>query len=110
MANYKLNDSDIDYLKTLLPATVEDEFFSYLKSINCDHITIHSVPEGTVVFPLLPLLRLEGPIAILQLLETPLLNLVNFATLVTTNAARHRICAGYDKTLIEFGLRRAQGF
>ncbi|KAL4349845.1 hypothetical protein AHAS_Ahas10G0082700 [Arachis hypogaea] len=53
-------------------------------------------------------MRVEGPIAVVQLLETPFVNLINYASLVTTNAARHRFVAGKSKTLLEFGLRRAQ--
>ena len=64
---------------------------------------------GSVVFPRLPLLRVEGPILKAQLLETTLLTLTNFASLVTTHAARFRATTGPDKILHEFGLRRAQG-
>ena len=61
------------------------------------------------MFPRIPLIRIEGPILETQLLETTLLTFVNYASLVATNAARFRSATGPGKTLLEFGLRRAQG-
>jgi nicotinic acid phosphoribosyltransferase len=63
-----------------------------------------------ICFPRQPLLRIEGPLAIGQLLETTLLNLVNFPSLIATNAARMRLVAGPAKTLLEFGLRYLTDF
>ena len=66
------------------------------------------MPEGTAVFPREPLVRVRGPIAQCQIVETALLNCINFQTLVATKAARVCLAAGNDR-VIEFGLRRAQG-
>ncbi len=71
--------SDISYLQTILPPTTEQEFFSYLRNLNANDVIMYAVPEGSVVFPKVPLLRIEGPLPIVQLLETTLLTLVNYA-------------------------------
>jgi nicotinate phosphoribosyltransferase len=82
-------------------------FLDYLRDLRltCD---IDAMPEGTLVFPNEPLIRVCGPIAQSQLLETALLNILNFESLIATKAAR--IClAAENAPVIEFGLRRAQG-
>ena len=62
-----------------------------------------------MVFANEPVLTLEGRFALLQLLETPILNLINFSSLVTTNASRMYLASGPEVSCVEFGLRRAQG-
>ncbi|KAG4115195.1 hypothetical protein ERO13_D12G070200v2 [Gossypium hirsutum] len=109
IANFKLTEEEVSFIHKSLPGSCEEGFLNYLREIDCSDVEVYAISEGTVVFPKVPLLRLEGPVAVVQLLETPVLNLVNFASLVTTNAARHRLVAGQSKMLFEFGLRRAQG-
>ncbi|KAI4314978.1 hypothetical protein L6164_027832 [Bauhinia variegata] len=109
IANFKFTEDEINFLRQTLSASCEDGFYDYLQGIDCSDVEVYAIPEGTVVFPKIPLLRVEGPIAVVQLLETPCVNLINYASLVTTNAARHRFVAGKSKLLLEFGLRRAQG-
>lgn len=74
-----------------------------------DDVDIYALPEGSLAFPRVPLIIVEGSLIKAQLLETTLLVLVNYASLITTNAARFRFAAGDSKNLLEFGLRRAQG-
>ncbi|XP_044740977.1 nicotinate phosphoribosyltransferase isoform X1 [Chrysoperla carnea] len=109
LKNFHYNDSDIEYLKRTLSNKINPEFFVFLRQLTAKDVTVYAIDEGSVVFPRVPLLRVEGPLIIVQLLETTLLNLVNYASLVATNAARYRLASGQHLRLLEFGLRRAQG-
>jgi nicotinate phosphoribosyltransferase len=108
LASYKVKDSDIEYLKEIMPMC-DSAFFDWLKDLDCSKVKVYAMAEGSVVFPREPLLRVEGPLGITQLLETTMLNLINFPSLIATCAARIRLAAGKNKQLLEFGLRRAQG-
>lgn len=107
----KFDVSDVQYLGGLrgndgLPL-FNESFLNFLQrfEFQCD---IDAIPEGTVVFPHEPLLRVEGPLWQCQIIETALLNLINFSTLIATKASRIVRAADGDSVL-EFGLRRAQG-
>jgi nicotinate phosphoribosyltransferase len=107
-SSFAFNQGDIEFLKEIM-SDCEEAFFDYLLKLNCSKVKIFAIDEGSLVYPKEPLMRVEGPLAIVQLLETTLLNLVNFPSLIATNACRMRLAAGSTKTLLEFGLRRAQG-
>lgn len=111
LEKFRFDSSDLNYLAQLLgPDNVpyfDKEFLNYLSKLKFTG-NIDAVPEGTVIFPYEPLIRVEGPLIECQLLESPLLNLINFPTLVATKAARMCLAAKGDP-VIEFGLRRAQG-
>jgi nicotinate phosphoribosyltransferase len=85
----------------------EPDFLRYLERLEFA-VDVDGLPEGTPVFPQEPLLRVQGPLAACQILETPLLTIVNFQTLVATKAARAWLAAE-GQPILEFGLRRAQG-
>jgi nicotinate phosphoribosyltransferase len=111
LENFRFDESDLEYLSSLLNSeggrSFPDDFLEYLSKMQftCD---IDAMPEGTIAFPYEPLLRIQGPLIQCQLLESPLLNLINFPSLIATKAARVRIAAK-DDSILEFGLRRAQG-
>ncbi|KAH8262177.1 hypothetical protein KR038_006242 [Drosophila bunnanda] len=107
--SFHYSQSDIEYLKQTLPEGIENEFFEYLGNLTARDVTLFAIDEGTVAFPRVPIIKIEGPLIIVQLLETTLLTLVNYASLMATNAARYRMVAGKHVKLLEFGLRRAQG-
>jgi len=82
-------------------------FLDYLAALD-PRVDLDAIPEGTVVFPHEPLVRVKGPILQCQILETALLNIVNYQTLIATKAARICTATG-GQPVLEFGLRRAQG-
>lgn len=111
LAEYRFSEADLEYIGSLTGSDggklFDAGFLDYLRNMELQ-CSIDAIPEGTVVFPNEPLLRIRGPILQCQLLETPLLNLINFQSLIATKAARMRLVAK-DDALLEFGLRRAQG-
>lgn len=102
--NLKFADEELDYLRSL--KIFSDKFLDYLKDFKFTG-DVYAVPEGTVVFPGEPILTVKAPIMQAQLIETALLNIINFQTLIATKAAKIRYVAKND-LVMEFGLRRAQ--
>ncbi|KAL6069911.1 Nicotinate phosphoribosyltransferase [Balamuthia mandrillaris] len=109
VASFRFTEEQIQQIREHVLPNREPAFYEWLSSIDGSRLRLFAVKEGTVVFPKEPLVRVEGPVGVAQLLETTLLTLVNYASLVCTNAARHRRAAGPKKVLMEFGARRAQG-
>ncbi len=107
----QFSDGDIGFLGTLTDKDgrplLDPHFLEYLSRWRFRG-SIETVPEGTVVFPHEPIVRVRAPLLDAQLIETALLAIVNFQTLVATKASRVRLAAGKDEVL-EFGLRRSHG-
>ena len=101
----RFTDDELAYLRTL--ELFRDEFLQFLRGWRFRG-ALHSVPEGTAVFPGEPLVRVTARLSEAQLIESMLLNVINFQTLIATKAARIVQAAG-DCPVLEFGLRRAQG-
>jgi nicotinate phosphoribosyltransferase len=96
---FRFDGSDIAYLASLREANgqpvFESAFLTYLENLRFN-IDLDAVPEGTAVFPFEPLIRVQGELLQCQLLESPLLNLINFPTLIATKAARICLAAKDD--------------
>ena len=109
--NFHFSEEDLAYLSTLQgndgKALFEVEFLDYLRAMKFS-CKVDAMPEGTIAFPQEPLLRIQGPLFQCQMVETAILNMINFQTLIATKASRMRVAAGEEK-ILEFGLRRAQG-
>ncbi len=111
LENFRFAADDIVYLATLRDSEkaplLQPAFLDYLLNLKLP-VSIDAIPEGTLVFPHQPLLRITGPILQCQLLETALLDIINFQTLSATKAAR--VCqAAQGEPVLEMGLRRGQG-
>jgi len=104
LENFKFNQQVLDFLSK---KGFHPEFIQYLHTFKFNG-TIYSSREGDVIFPTRPILQVEANIIEAQIIETVLLNTLNFQTLIATKACRMRQAAG-DHSLIDFGLRRAQG-
>ncbi|WP_089986935.1 nicotinate phosphoribosyltransferase [Lysinibacillus fusiformis] len=104
--NFGFSQSDIEYLRE--EGNYPEEFLHYLQNLKFTG-TIRGMREGELVFANEPILRIEAPLAEAQLIETPLLNIVNFQTLIATKASRIKEVTGED-VVMEFGTRRAHEF
>ncbi len=101
----KATKEDIEYLRSL--GLFKEEFLNYISNFKFTG-DIYSVEEGEVVFPKEPILRVHAPIIQAQVLESLILNTINFQSLIATKTARI-VEVAKDKSVFEFGLRRAQG-
>lgn len=104
--NFGFSQSDIEYLRE--EGKYPEEFLHYLQNLKFTG-TIRGMREGELVFANEPILRIEAPLAEAQLIETPLLNIVNYQTLIATKASRIKEVTGED-IVMEFGTRRAHEF
>ena len=103
--NLHFDEDDIDYLRTT--GMFEEDFLDYLRHFHFSG-DIYAIPEGTVIFPREPIVKVIAPIMEAQLVETAILNIINHQSLIATKAAR--VCyAAKGDGIMEFGLRRAQG-
>jgi nicotinate phosphoribosyltransferase len=112
MDESRFGDEEIEYLRGQTGQSgnrlFADDFLHWLRANGTfDGITLRAIPEGRVVHPNVPLTVVQGPLAMAQILETPLLNHLNYQTLIATKASRIRE-TGRGQLLLEFGLRRAQ--
>lgn len=102
--NYRFSQEDCNFL---VERGFNKEFVNYLSNFRFNG-NIYAPAEGEIVFPMEPIIHVEGSLIETQLVETLILNTINFETLIATKANRIRTVAG-DKTVIDFGMRRAQG-
>jgi nicotinate phosphoribosyltransferase len=108
LMNIRFNEEQLSYLKSLeVFKDVKEEFFEYLRNFKFTG-TVWAVPEGTILFPNEPFIRVEAPVIEAQVVETYILSMMNFQSLIATKASRI-VTAAKGKSIIEFGSRRAHG-
>ena len=105
LADFRFSDEDLRFLSGM---GLREDYLRYLKSFTFNG-DVYASREGDVIFPTRPVLRVEGNIIETQIVETLILNILNYQSLIATKAARMRQVAG-ESVLSEFGFRRAQGF
>ena len=108
LMNVKFNEGQLSYLKSLeVFKDMGEDFFEYLRNFKFTG-NVWAVPEGTILFPNEPMIRVEAPIIEAQIVETYILSMMNFQSLIATKASRI-VTAAKGKSVIEFGSRRAHG-
>ncbi|WP_420644488.1 nicotinate phosphoribosyltransferase [Candidatus Leptofilum sp.] len=112
MQEVRFGDREIEFLRQQTGQTGKrlfgDDFLAWLRQHgHFGRLTVRAIPEGRVVHPNVPLTTVQGPLAMAQILETPLLNMLNYPTLIATRAARISH-AGRGQLMLEFGMRRGQ--
>ncbi len=105
LSNLRFSKTDIEYLESL--ELYPEEFLDYLREFKFT-CTVRSLVEGELCFANEPLIQIEGPLGQCQIVETAILNILNFQTLIATKASRMRSVIGENDKLSEFGTRRAQ--
>lgn len=106
LENLKFQDEDLDFLAK--EGRFHRDFLDYLASL---HFTgdVHAMPEGTIFFPDEPILRIAAPIPEAQLVETRIINILQFQSIIASKAARLTLTTTPNKLLVDFDLRRAHG-
>lgn len=106
---FRFTKAQLDFIRKKMSSYNDiDSFVQYLEKISGNDLCIYGMEEGSVVFPNEPLMVIEGPLLICQILESVILNLMNYPTLISTNSIMYKFSIN-NKTLAEFGCRRAQG-
>jgi len=105
LERFRFTDRELNYLKSL--GKFSDSFLDYLREYRFSS-TLYAIPEGRVVFQNEPLIQIEGPLPEVQILETLVINVIHFQTLVASKAVRVFLVSG-ERSLVDFGFRRAHG-